>query len=141
MSEIKSALEIALERTQDVVANKEALEANTFMTEGKKAVSKFLSEENIDLKKLMEGFDKMQVDLGCSKSWTGGSTNKSAVAWVLPTERRPREDRVSYKRRREGARPTTRLSPVCGLKRGCRRPGCIEGIDRPGSVNAAGSVL
>jgi len=58
MSEIKSALEIALERTQDVQANKEALEANTFATEGKKAVSKFLSEEDVDLKKLLEGFDK-----------------------------------------------------------------------------------
>jgi hypothetical protein len=61
MSEIKSALEIALERTQDVEANKEALEANTFMTEGKKAVSKFLSEEDVDLKKLLEGFDKKQL--------------------------------------------------------------------------------
>ena len=58
MSEIKSALEIALERTQDVEANKEALEANTFLTEGKRAVSKFLSEEDIDLKKLLEGIDK-----------------------------------------------------------------------------------
>ena len=58
MSEIKSALEIALERTQDVEANKEALEANTYITEGKKAVSKFLSEEDLDLKKLLEGFDR-----------------------------------------------------------------------------------
>ena len=61
MSEIKSALEIALERTQDVEANKEALEANTFMTEGKKAVSKFLSEEDVDLKKLLEGHDKKHL--------------------------------------------------------------------------------
>ena len=61
MSEIKSALEIALERTQDVEANKEALEANTFVTEGKKAVSKFLSEDDFDLKKLLEGFDKKQL--------------------------------------------------------------------------------
>jgi len=41
MSVIKSALEIALERTQNVEANKEALEANTYATEGKKAVSHF----------------------------------------------------------------------------------------------------
>ncbi|UCF98214.1 MAG: hypothetical protein JSV89_01455 [Spirochaetaceae bacterium] len=61
MSEIKSALEIALERTQDVEANKEALEANTFITEGKKLVSKFLSEENVELKKLLEGFDKKHL--------------------------------------------------------------------------------
>jgi len=58
MSVIKSALEIALERTQNVEANKEALEANTYITEGKKAVSKFLSEEDLDLKKLLDGFDK-----------------------------------------------------------------------------------
>lgn len=61
MSEIKSALEIALERTQDVEANKEALEANTLVTEGKKAVSKFLSEDDVDLKKLLESFDKKQL--------------------------------------------------------------------------------
>ncbi len=61
MSEIKSALEIAMERTQDVEANKEALEANTFQTEGKKAVSRFLSEENVDLKKLLDGLDKKHL--------------------------------------------------------------------------------
>jgi len=61
MSEIKSALEIALERTQDVEANKEALEANTFITEGKKAVSRFLSDEDVDLKKMLEGFDKKHL--------------------------------------------------------------------------------
>jgi hypothetical protein len=61
MSEIKSALEIALERTQNVEANKEALEANTYITEGKKAVSKFLSEENVELKKLLEGFEKKHL--------------------------------------------------------------------------------
>jgi hypothetical protein len=61
MSEIKSALEIALERTQNVEANKEALEASTFITEGKKAVSKFLSEEDVDLGKRLSGFDKKHV--------------------------------------------------------------------------------
>ena len=61
MSVIKSALEIALERTQNVEANKEALEANTYATEGKKAVSKFLSEESVDLKKLLDGFDKKHL--------------------------------------------------------------------------------
>ncbi len=61
MSEIKSALEIALERTRDVEANKEALEANTYATEGKKAVSKFLSEENVNLGELLDGFDKKHL--------------------------------------------------------------------------------
>jgi len=61
MSEIKSALEIALERTQNVEANKEALEANTYITEGKKAVSRFLSEDEVDLKKQLEGFDKKHL--------------------------------------------------------------------------------
>jgi hypothetical protein len=61
MAVIKSALEIALERTQDVEANKESLEANTYITEGKKQVSKFLSEEDVDLKKLLESFDKKHL--------------------------------------------------------------------------------
>jgi hypothetical protein len=56
MGIIKSALEIALERTQGVEADKEALEANRFITEGKKAVSRFLSEEAVELKALLGGY-------------------------------------------------------------------------------------
>jgi hypothetical protein len=58
MAEIKSALEIALERTRDVEADREALEANRYLTEGKKAVSKFFADDETDLKKLIESFDR-----------------------------------------------------------------------------------
>lgn len=57
MSVIKSALEIALERTKDVEADREALEANQYITEGKKAVSRFFSEDSVDLKELIGKFD------------------------------------------------------------------------------------
>ena len=53
MAVIKSALEIALERTQGVEADKEALEASRFITEGKKAVSRFLAEDGVELKSLI----------------------------------------------------------------------------------------
>jgi hypothetical protein len=56
MAIIKSALEIALERTKSVEADKEALAANRFITEGKKAVSRFLSEETVDLKLFLAGY-------------------------------------------------------------------------------------
>ena len=55
MGVIKSALEIALERTKGVEADKEALEASRFVTEGKKAVSRFLAEEGFDLKQAIAG--------------------------------------------------------------------------------------
>jgi hypothetical protein len=56
MAIIKSALEIALERTKGVEADKEALAASKFITEGKKAVSRYLSEENVDLKQALAGY-------------------------------------------------------------------------------------
>jgi hypothetical protein len=56
MAIIKSALEIALERTKGVEADKEALAASKFITEGKKAVSRYLSEENVDLKQVLAGY-------------------------------------------------------------------------------------
>jgi hypothetical protein len=61
MGEIKSALEIALEKTKDVAANKESLEASKYATEGKKAVSKFLSEEIEDLAVSLGSFDKQHL--------------------------------------------------------------------------------
>ena len=56
MAIIKSALEIALERTKGVEADKEALAASKFITEGKKAVSRYLSEDNVDLKQILAGY-------------------------------------------------------------------------------------
>lgn len=64
MAIIKSALEIALERSKDVEADREALEANRFVTEGKKLVSRFFSEtdakEEMNLRLAIEKFDKKQ---------------------------------------------------------------------------------
>lgn len=60
MAEIKSALEIALEKTREVEANRESLEANRFGTEGKRAVSKFFSDEEVDLKALLSAYQGKQ---------------------------------------------------------------------------------
>ena len=61
MAIIKSALEIALERSKDVEADRESLEVSRFVTEGKKLASKFLAEaeaqEEVDLKGEIEKFD------------------------------------------------------------------------------------
>jgi len=61
MSIIKSALEIALERTRDVEGNKEALEASSFTNEGKRAVSKFMSAEADSLKEPLAKYQKKQL--------------------------------------------------------------------------------
>ncbi len=58
MAVIKSALEIALEKTQSVEADRGILEASKYRTEGKKAVSRFYSEEGVDLRRLLEQFDR-----------------------------------------------------------------------------------
>jgi hypothetical protein len=60
MAEIKSALEIALEKTREVEANRESLEANRFGTEGKRAVSKFFSDDEVDLKALLSAYEGKQ---------------------------------------------------------------------------------
>ena len=92
MSVIKSALEIALERTQNVEANKEALEANTYATEGKKAVSQFLSEENVDLKKLLDGFDKKHL----------GHVKEGAVQALLANVKLPADEMSLLKSKKAG---------------------------------------
>ena len=61
MTEIKSALEIALERTKDVEASKESLEASKYNTEGKKLVSRFLNDEKVDLTEELKSFDSSKV--------------------------------------------------------------------------------
>ncbi|HEB10931.1 MAG TPA: hypothetical protein ENI06_06930 [Spirochaetales bacterium] len=61
MTEIKSALEIALERTKNVEASKESLEASKYNTEGKRLVSRFLNDENADLAKELKSFDSSKV--------------------------------------------------------------------------------
>lgn len=49
MARIKSALEIALENTRDIEANKETLEASRYTTEGKKLVSRYLGDPEVNL--------------------------------------------------------------------------------------------
>ncbi len=61
MGEIKSALEIALERTKSVVGKKEAVEAEKFKKEGKVLVSKFLNDPAFNLKEGMKAFKAKQL--------------------------------------------------------------------------------
>jgi hypothetical protein len=53
-------LELALEKTRGVEANRESLEANRYGTEGKRAVSRFFSDEAVDLKALLSAYDGKQ---------------------------------------------------------------------------------
>jgi hypothetical protein len=61
MGEIKSALEIALERTKSIEVNKESVEANKFQKEGKSLVSKFLDDTTVNLGEGLKKYDKKQV--------------------------------------------------------------------------------
>ena len=61
MGTIKSSWEIALERTKDVVPDKENLEQNRFGTEGKKLVSRYLGDPEADLQELLEPFEGKQA--------------------------------------------------------------------------------
>lgn len=75
MTEIKSALEIALERTKDVEASKESLEASKYNTEGKKLVSRFLNDEKVDLTEELKGFDSSKVNWVRAGIYEALSTN------------------------------------------------------------------
>jgi hypothetical protein len=61
MGEIKSALEIALERTKSVEVNKESVEANKFQKQGKSLVSKFLDDTTYNLEEDLKKYEKKQV--------------------------------------------------------------------------------
>jgi len=61
MGTIKSSWEIALERTKDVVPDKENLEQNRFGTEGKKLVSRYLDDLDADLEELLAPFEGKQA--------------------------------------------------------------------------------
>jgi hypothetical protein len=59
MAQIKSALELALEKTKDVKLDEAALAASQARQEGKKAAGRFLDEpESVDLGKKLEEADK-----------------------------------------------------------------------------------
>ena len=61
MGIIKSALEIALENSKGIEANKELLETNRLRDEGRKLVSKLLDDPAFDLKTALKSFDARQV--------------------------------------------------------------------------------
>lgn len=59
MALIKSALELALERTKDLTVDEAALEAKTLKQEGKKAVGKYLDDpESSDLAAILAAYPK-----------------------------------------------------------------------------------
>ena len=61
MGKIKSAIEIALEKTQDVEVDRETLEVSRYNTEGKRAVSKYFSDPDSELKELIKGYSGKQL--------------------------------------------------------------------------------
>lgn len=65
MTEIKSALEIALERTQGVAGNKEKLEADSFIKEGMRLASSLLSisdsTSEADIREKLKKFSGKQL--------------------------------------------------------------------------------
>jgi hypothetical protein len=61
MGEIKSALEIALERTKNVTADKSVLEVDSSIKEGKKLVSKYLDDAAFDLDGCFKNFPEKQI--------------------------------------------------------------------------------
>jgi hypothetical protein len=58
MGTIKSALEIAMEKTRGIEGNKEIVETNRLKEEGKKLVSKLLDDPSFNLKEALKAFDK-----------------------------------------------------------------------------------
>ena len=56
MSEIKSALELALEKTQDVQADKKMLEAHELRQAGQRLVSQLLEDPKFDGKQAFKGY-------------------------------------------------------------------------------------
>jgi len=57
MGVIKSALEIAMENSKSIEANKELVEANRLRDEGKKLVSRVLENAAFDLKAALKAYD------------------------------------------------------------------------------------
>jgi hypothetical protein len=61
MGIIKSALEIALENSKGIEANKELVETNRLRDEGKKLVNRLLEEPAYDLKAALKAYDASQA--------------------------------------------------------------------------------
>jgi trans-2-enoyl-CoA reductase len=81
MSEIKSAWEIALERTRDVKSDKQSIVAHETRQEGQRLASAFLQEEVADLAKELKKYS------GDRAGWVReGVYNVAEANLVLPTE-------------------------------------------------------
>ena len=63
MGIIKSALEIAMENSKGIEANKELVQQNRLRDEGKKLVTKVLDDPSFDLKAALKGYDAAQGKL------------------------------------------------------------------------------
>ena len=63
MGVIKSALEIAMENSKGIEANKELVEQTRLRDEGKKLVSKIMEDPSFDVKAALKGYDAAQVKL------------------------------------------------------------------------------
>ena len=63
MGVIKSALEIAMENSKGIEANKELLEQNRLRDEGKKLCTKVLDDTSFDVKAALKSYDASQVKL------------------------------------------------------------------------------
>jgi len=63
MGTIKSALEIAMENSKGIEANKELLESNRLRDEGKRLASKFLDDTAFDLKPALRDYAPAQAKL------------------------------------------------------------------------------
>lgn len=60
MAEIKSALELALERTADVKSDKTSLQTHENKQKGRKLLSEFFDDPTVNLKKRLKEFDRDQ---------------------------------------------------------------------------------
>jgi hypothetical protein len=63
MGVIKSALEIAMENSKGIEANKELVQQNKLREEGKKLVTKIFDDPAFDLKATLKGYDAAQAKL------------------------------------------------------------------------------
>jgi hypothetical protein len=79
MSEIKSALELALEKTKSIATDKETIEKEKFIKQGKTLVSRFLENPNASFKDVLKHYDKKQ------KAWVKDGIVQVVMAnLVLP---------------------------------------------------------
>lgn len=77
MSEIKSALELALERTADVKGDHASLEAHENRQEGRRVLSKYIEDPSMDLKKALKSYDgkrRKQIRRGLFDALLGNIT-------------------------------------------------------------------